>query len=94
MVRHLSLVFKTPVSCRNNTINGMGVVDIMDQKKQKQVSLFLENVINLTFVNSHMVYTKPGNDTSLLNFKIIVAKALISRYNNRRKSFPTSRPSK
>ena len=41
-------------------------------------------------VNSHIVYTKLLDDISLLNFKIFVAKGLISRYSNRR-SFSTTR---
>ena len=53
--------------------------------------MFFE-LIDVAFVNSHTVYTKRGNDISLLNFKIAVAKALIGRYSNRKRLFPTSRP--
>ena len=50
--------------------------------------------IDVALVNSHTVYMKQDNDISLLNFKIIVAKALIGRYSNHKRLFPTSMPSK
>ena len=49
---------------------------------------------DVPYVNSHVVYMKLDNDTSLLNFNIIAAKALNSRYSNCKISFPTSRPTK
>ena len=36
----------------------------------------------VTHVNSHIVYMKLGDDISLLNFKIVVAKTLIGKYSN------------
>ena len=42
----------------------------------------------------HTFLTRNLVMTSLLNFKIVVAKTLIGRYSNRKKSFPTSRTSK
>ena len=38
--------------------------------------------IDVALVKSHIVYLKLGNDISLLNLKIAVAKALIGRYSN------------
>ena len=52
------------------------------------------DLIDVALVNSHTVYTKRDNDISLMNFKIVAAKALIGRYSNRKKLFPTSGPSK
>ena len=52
------------------------------------------NLIDVALVNNHFVYMKLGNDILLLNFKIAVAEALIGRYKNRKRSFPTSRPNK
>ena len=51
-------------------------------------------LVDVPYVNSHVVYMKLDNDTSLLNFNIIAAKALNSRYSNCKISFPTSRPTK
>ena len=36
-------------------------------------------LMDVTHLNSHIVYMKLGDDISLLNFKIVVAKALIGR---------------
>ena len=52
------------------------------------------NLIDVALVNNHFAYMKLGNDILLLNFKIAVAEALIGRYKNRKRSFPTSRPNK
>ena len=52
------------------------------------------NVIDVALVNNHFVYMKLGNDILLLNFKTVVAEALIDRCNNRKRSFPTRRPNK
>ena len=49
--------------------------------------MFLD-LIDVAFVNSHIIHAAM---TSLLNFKIVLAKALIGRYSSREKSFPTSR---
>ena len=50
--------------------------------------------MDVTHVNSHIVYMKLGDDISLLNFKIIVAKVLIGRYSNHNRSFSTTKLSK
>ena len=68
----------------------MNGVDIMNQKttayrlvhKSKYHMLFY--LIDVARVNSHIFYTKLGNNISLLNFKIVVEKALIDRYGNRK----------
>ena len=52
------------------------------------------DLIDVKLVNSHLVYTKLGNDISLLNFKIFMAKAFIGGCTNCKRSFPVSRPSK
>ena len=65
----------------------MDGVDIMDQKtaayridrKSKYrfyLSMFVD-FMDATHVNSHIAYMKLVDDISLLNFKIVVAKALI-----------------
>ena len=83
----------------------MGGVDIIDQKtavyrlncKSKycfHLSMFSDLSIFSKMSHSHIVYTKLGNDISLLNFKIFVAKALIRRCSNRKRLFLTSRSSK
>ena len=65
----------------------MGGVDIMDQKtaayrlghKSKyhfHLRIFFD-LIDVTYVNSHIVYTKLGKDISLLNFKKVAANTLI-----------------
>ena len=54
----------------------------------------LFDVMGVTLEKSHVVCTTLGNDISLLNFKILVAKSLIGRYNNCKRPFPSSRPSK
>ena len=79
-----------PVSCLNIIKfykNNMDGVDIMDQKtatyridrKSKYrfyLSMFVD-FMDVTHVNSHIAYMKLVDDISLLNFKIVVAKALI-----------------
>ena len=40
------------------------------------------DLIDDALVNKHIVYTKLDNDISLLYFKIVVAKAFISRNSN------------
>ena len=79
---------KTPVSCPNIIKlynNGMGGVDIMDQKthsyrlncKSKHyfyLTMFFD-LIDVILLNSYIVYTKLGNDISLMNLKIVAAKA-------------------
>ena len=65
----------------------MGGVDIMDQKtaayrlghKSKyhfHLRIFFD-LIDVTYVISHIVYIKIGKDISLLNFKKVVANTLI-----------------
>ena len=77
---------KTPGSCPNIIItfysNLIGGVDIMDKSKYHFYLIFFFDLIDIALVNSHIVYTKLGNDISLLNFKIGVAKPLIERYRN------------
>ena len=63
----------------------MGGVDTVDQKSKTATyrlnskSKFhfdlrmFSNLIDVALVNSHIVYTKLGNDVSLLNFKTVVA---------------------
>ena len=73
--------------------NGMDGVDIMNKKtaayrldSKSKYCLYLRmffDLIDVTYVNSHIVYLKLDDDISLLNFKILVAKALIGRYSNR-----------
>ena len=68
----------------------MNGVDIMNQKttayrlvhKSKYHMFF--DLIDVARVNSHIFYTKLGNNIPLLNFKIAVEKALIGRYGNRK----------
>ena len=95
------------VSCPNIIIfynNGMDGVDIMDQKTASfrldhnskyhfYLSIFFD-LVDVTHVNSHIVYMKLGDNISILNFKIVIAKALISRYSNCNRSFSTTRRSK
>ena len=52
------------------------------------------DLIDVAIVNIHILYSKLGNYISLLNLKIVMSKALIGRYSNRKKFFPTSRQSK
>ena len=52
------------------------------------------DLIDVALVNSHIVYTKLGNEIPLLSFKIVMPKALIDRYSNRMRLFFTSRPNK
>ena len=65
----------------------MGGVGIMDQKtaayrlghksKYHFHLRILFDLIDVTYVNSHIVYIKIGKDISLLNFKKVVANTLI-----------------
>ena len=52
------------------------------------------DLIDCKLINSHIAYTKLGNDISLLNFNTVAMKALVGRCNNRKRLFPTSRTSK
>ena len=67
----------------------------LDRKSKYRfyLSMFFD-LMDVTHVNSHIVYMTLGDDISLLNFKIVVAKALIGRYSNRNRSFSTTKPSK
>ena len=86
---------KAPVSCPNiiklynNAMRGVNIIDQektayrLDRKNKYHFYLrMFFDLINGPLVNSHIVYIKLGNDISLLNFKIFVAKALIDRYSN------------
>ena len=42
------------------------------------------DLIDVTHGNSQIVYMKPDDKISLLNFKIVAAKDLIGRYSNRK----------
>ena len=81
-----------PVSCPNIIKfcnNGMYGVDIMDKKtaayrldRKSKYRFYLStffDLMDVKHVNSHIVYMKLGDDILLLNFKIVVAKALIGR---------------
>ena len=57
------------------------------------LSIFFD-LMDVTHINSHIVYIKLGNDILLLNFEIVVATALIGRYSNRNRSFSSTRPNK
>ena len=98
---------KAFVSCRNIIKpynNGMGSVDIMDNETaayrldhKSKHRFYLRkffDLLDVEIANSHIVYMKHGNDISLLNFKIVVAKSLIGRYSNGKRLFPTSRQNK
>ena len=71
----------------------MSGVDVIDQETaaywldcKSKFRFYLRmffDLIDIAIVNSHIVYTKLGNSISLLDFKIVVAKSLIGRYNNR-----------
>ena len=82
--------------------NGMDGLNIIDQKAPAyridgKTKHFLEHffyLMGVTHVNSHIVYMTPGDNILLLNFKIVVTKALIGRYNNRNRSFFTTQLSK
>ena len=49
----------------------------------------LFDLIDVAPVNIYIVYTKRGNNTSLLNFKIVVGEDFIGRYSNRKRFFLT-----
>ena len=93
---------KTPVSCPNITKfynSGMDGIDIMDKKTAAQridhkskyhfYLRMLFDLIDVAPVNSYIVYTKRGNNTSLLNFKIVVGEDFIGRYSNCKRFFLT-----
>ena len=98
---------KAPAFCPNIIKlynSGMAGVDITNQitaayrldhksKYHFYLRMFF-GLIDVALVNSHIVYTKTGNNISLLNFENVVEKALIGRYSNRKRFFLTSRPSK
>ena len=79
----------------------MGAVVVMDQKltayrldRKSKYCFYLRtffDLIDVALVNSHNVNAKLGNDISLQNFKTGVGKALIGRYSNSKRSFPTIR---
>ena len=85
---------KTPMSCLNviklNNAS-VGGVDVIDQKtaacpidRKRKFRFYLRmflDLINIAIMNSHIVY---------MNFKIVVVKSLIGRYNNRQRSFSLS----
>ena len=82
----------------------MDGVDKMDQKTGAHrlnlksnyrfyLSMFFD-LMDVTHVKNHIVSMKLGDDISLPNFKIVVAKALIGRYSNCNRSFSTNRLSK
>ena len=81
--------------------SGIDSVDIKDQKtdayrldKKVKYPFYLRiffDLIDVTPVNSHIVYAKLGKNISLLNFKIVVEKALIGRCTNCKRFFLTSR---
>ena len=86
---------KTPVACPSiiKMYNAsMGGVDVINQKKttyrldrESKFRFYLRmffDLINIAIVNSHIVYMKLGISISLLDFKIVVEKSLIGRYNN------------
>ena len=52
------------------------------------------DLMDVTHVNDHIIYMKLGDEISLPNFKIVVAKALIGKYSNCNRSLPATRPSK
>ena len=98
-----------PVSCPNIIkfyYNGINCVHIMDQKTATcrgsivKASIaftwayFFFDLMDVTHINSQIVYIKLGNDILLLNFEIVVATALIGRYSNRNRSFSSTRPNK
>ena len=66
--------------------NGKGGVDIMNQEtaayrlnRKRKYCFYMRmffDLIDFTLVKSHTVYTKLGNDISLMNFKI-VTKAFV-----------------
>ena len=98
---------KTPVPCPNIIKmynNGMGGVDLMDQKtaayrldRKSKFRFYLRiffDLLDVALFNSHIVYSKLGNELSLLNYKVVVANSLIGRYSNRQRAFPMTRPSK
>ena len=98
---------KTPVPCPNIIKiynNGMGGVDLMDQKtaayrfdRKSKFRFYLRiffDLLDVALVNSHIVYSKLGNELSLLNYKVVVENSLIGRYSNWQRAFPMTRPSK
>ena len=72
----------------------MGGVDTVDQKSKTATYRFdskskfhfylrmFSNLIDVALVNSHIVYTKLGNDVSLLNFKTV--EAMFGIYSSRK----------
>ena len=96
---------KAPVSYPNIIKpynNCMGDLDFMDQKpatyrlnRKSKYRFYLRMFFDITpvvHVISHLVYVRFGHDISLLIFKIVVAKDLIGRCSNCKRSFPTSEP--
>ena len=85
-----------PVSCPNIIRfynNGMDGYKLDRKSKHFLYLRMLFDLIDVTHVSSHMshVYIKLRDGISLLPFIIVVAKALIGRYSNRKRSFPNIR---
>ena len=85
----------------NASICGLDVIDRktvayrLDCKSKFRFFLrMFFDLIDIAIVNSHIVYTKPGNLISFLDFKIVVGKSFIGRYTNWRRSSPFSKTSK
>ena len=99
---------KIPINCPNLVKlynNGMGGFDIMDKKtaayrldRKSKFRFYLRiffDLMDLALVNSFIVFEALGRTSlKLLDFKIVVAKALIGRYVSRKRAFPEIRPSK
>ena len=99
---------KMPINCPNLVKlynNGMGGVDIMDQKaaayrldRKSKFRFYLRiffDLMDVALVNSFISFEALGRTgLEFLDFKIVVAKALIGRYVSRKISFPETRPSK
>lgn len=88
-----------------NYNKGMGGVDLIDQKKtyyeldrKSKFRFYLRiffDLMDVACVNAFQIYAaKFPRQMSLLQYKITVADALTRRYSSRKRSFPTSRPSK
>ena len=99
------LTSKRPVSCTNIIKlynDAMGVVDIMDQStaayrldRKSKYRFYLSMFLHLSkYRTCKQSYCLDDNDISLTNFKTVLAKSLIGRYSNRKRSFPTSMPRK
>ena len=74
--------------------NGSKNSCLQTRGKRKNYMRMFFYLIDIVLVNSHVIYRNLVIDILLLNFKIVSAEALIGRYSNRKKLFPTCRPSK